>query len=131
MPTNRTRINRQPVERITPEAIKLFEAMERLECTCPPRDWEGEYWKHTPCRGCDRWWELHSRLYHLLGCKPWQWPCVEHPAAVPGYPEGSLAALAWNPDLGARARWKALDRAAREARRAKREAKRAVLRAPG
>ena len=86
----------------------------------------GEYWEHEPCRGCDRWWKLHGKLHRELGCKPWQWPCIEHPDTVSGYPEGSEAYKRWKPDLEAQDCWRALDEAAKEARRAKREARRAV-----
>jgi hypothetical protein len=109
---------------ITPEAIRLFEAMERIECTCAPRDWDGKYWEHEPCPGCDRWWKLHGMLHRELGCKPWDWPCIEHPDSVSGYPEGSEASKRWRPNMEAQELWKALDAAAREARRARREAKR-------
>jgi hypothetical protein len=124
MGTKRVPINRPARMEITNEAIRLFEAMDRIECTCVPRDWDGEYWTHMPCPGCDRWWKLHSKLHRELGCKPWEWPCIQHPDTVSGYPEGSEAYKRWKPDLEAQELWQALDAAAREARRAKREAKR-------
>jgi hypothetical protein len=104
--------------RIMPEAIRLFEEMEGPKCTWSPRDWDGEYWKHEECPGCRRWWDLHALLHRELKCRPWQFPCIEHLATVSGYPEGDEAWKAWKPDLAAQARWRALAKAAKEARRA-------------
>jgi len=50
---------RRPKERmvtITPKAIELFLAMERLE------------------RGCDEWYGLHEQLHRELACRPWEYP---------------------------------------------------------
>ena len=50
---------RRPKERaivITPRAIELYLAMERLE------------------RGCDEWYDLHAELHTELACKPWEYP---------------------------------------------------------
>ena len=50
---------RKPKERavtITPRALELFFAMERLE------------------RGCDEWYDLHCQLHRELQCRPWEYP---------------------------------------------------------
>jgi hypothetical protein len=91
--------------------------MEALECTCPPRDWKGEYWRRTPCDGCEQWWELHSALHDELRLSPWHWPVYEDPAAANPYPEGSVAAKQWAPNKDAIAMYQQLKAAARAARR--------------
>jgi hypothetical protein len=88
--------------------VRLFRQMERLECTCPERDWSGEYWKHTPCAGCERWWELHSLLHDALSLRPFDWPAIESPDARNPYPAGSPAAVQWEPGREAQARYVAL-----------------------
>jgi hypothetical protein len=100
--------------RFSDAAIEAFRKMRELEeqCTCEPRDWEGEYWKHRRCVACDAWWEQHAILADELDdIKLWQWPVVETPGAVPIYPEGSRAARIWKPDLEAQERWRALEQA--------------------
>jgi hypothetical protein len=50
---------RKPKERavtITPRALELFFAMERLE------------------RGCDEWYDLHASLCKEVGAKLWEFP---------------------------------------------------------
>jgi hypothetical protein len=50
---------RRPKERmvtITPKALELFLAMERLE------------------RGTDAWYDLHELLHRELQCRPWEYP---------------------------------------------------------
>lgn len=121
MGTKRVPVGRPPVASITPAALAAFEAMRKLRrtCTCEPIDWGGKYWARGPqCSSCEEWWRQHSILHHELRCKPWQWPCIEHPNSVTCFPEGSPAARAWKPNLEARARWRVLAKAAKDARRA-------------
>ena len=97
MTTKRTPIRRNAQRRITPEVIEAFRQMEiaRQSCTCPPIDWEGEYWKHKECGACDEWWEAHNVLHRALKLPPWQWPAIRYPDAVNPYPTGSFAAKHW------------------------------------
>jgi hypothetical protein len=100
MATKRTPLRRSGQQRrITPEAVALFKEMEALECTCPPRDWEGEYWKHEQCQGCDKWFDLHSRLHDEVGAQLWEWPCIRNRDDPNPYPENCYAA-----ELGEKAR---------------------------
>jgi len=115
--TRRTPIGRHPGPKITPAAIRLFEAMRRVRCTCAPIDWNGKYWERQQCQGCKRWWSLHSDLCDALGSKPWEWPRVEDPDAQNPYPPGCNAHLTWEPNRRAQAMWLALATASREARR--------------
>jgi hypothetical protein len=116
MSSKRKPLNRPPALQITPLAIRLFTEMNAISCTCAPRDWDGKYWEHKPCAGCERWWELHAQLHDELRCRPWEWPCIQSPTAVCPYPPGSPAAQSWRPDESAQQMWQALARAAREAR---------------
>jgi hypothetical protein len=113
--TKRTPIHRSPLPQITPVAVRLFEAMKRCRCTCNP---DPEVF--DDCRGCQKWWRLHNGLHDELGCRPWQWPCVEDPNVPVDDPDTPAD---WQPDLEAQALWNALEAAAREARRAARRAK--------
>jgi hypothetical protein len=106
--TKRTPINRPPAGgQITPETIALFDAMRRCKCVCSERDMGGE------CAGCRRWWELHDQLHAALKLKPWDWPATQNPRSNWVIPE-------------AQERWRKLDAASREARRARRRAKNAM-----
>jgi hypothetical protein len=120
MSSKRKPISRPLRVQITPLAIRLFTEMAAISCTCAPRDWKGEYRGHQECAGCERWWELHRQLHNELGCRPWQWPCIEHPNSVSPYPEGSRTAQTWRPKQEARRMWQALAQAAQEARRTER-----------
>jgi hypothetical protein len=95
MTTKRTPINRPQRRRLTPKAIETFRKM--LEC-------DGE-----------EWWQQHRILCLELRCKPWEFPAVQSPDVVNPYPAGSYAAERWQPDADAQARWRELERAAREA----------------
>jgi len=81
MPTNRrTRLpqSRPPEPTITARAVELFREWDSVECSCPDRDWAGEYWKHRRCPGCARAGELHSRLIDELGARPAKpWETIE------------------------------------------------------
>jgi hypothetical protein len=115
--TKRTPLSRQYRPSITPRAVALFAEMRALVCTCEPRDWSGEYWKHEPCNACRQWWTLHARLHRELGARLWDWPVIESPLSVCPYPAGSAAAKDWTPDERAREMWKLLEQAALAARR--------------
>jgi hypothetical protein len=116
MPTNRRRTKRPTKQQFTPRALALFRKIEKIECTCPPRDWDGEYWKHEECAGCDLWWDLYGELHDELGAPLWDWPCIQHPDAANPWPEGSYMAGQWKPNLVAQELYRALERAAHRRR---------------
>jgi hypothetical protein len=102
MPTTRSPIVRSPLGRITPEAIRLFMAMQRCRCSCEPdRDWV----RKGRCPGCERWSDLHYKLHRELGCYPWE----------DVLPAGDERDDKWG--RRARTRKKALEAAVKEARR--------------
>jgi hypothetical protein len=115
MNTKRTPFARPLRHPISETALEAFRLMRELEgkCTCPPRNWHGEYWKHQQCKACGDWWEQNSILHDALQLRPWQWPAVENPAAENPYSAGSPAAAHWKPKLEAQARWRALEAAER------------------
>jgi hypothetical protein len=120
MTTKRTPIYRPLRRQITAEAVRLFRLMKRIECSCSSRDWKGEYWRHTPCEGCERWWRLHSSLHRELCLPPHHWPAIENPEATCPYPDGCEAARRWTPNERARGVYRELETADRaERRRAK------------
>jgi hypothetical protein len=84
--TKRTPIRRPLRLQISAEAVRLFNEMERVECTCAPRDWDGEHWEHVPCAGCERWWVLNSELCYALALPPGHWPAYANPRAESPYP---------------------------------------------
>jgi hypothetical protein len=102
MSTKRTPIKRPLRPRITAQAISTFRAMNKTVCTCPPPSvTEGVAGGVQPrCHGCEEWFRLHSILHRELGCRPWEYPCVQHPDT-----EGAKA--------DAVARWRELEAAAR------------------
>jgi hypothetical protein len=73
--TKRVPIERRSTVQITERALDLWEAMNRLRCTCLPVIQE-HYWLHKMCASCRRWYDLHTELNDELHCEPWQWPCV-------------------------------------------------------
>jgi hypothetical protein len=103
----RRRSSRPPS--FTPAALEAFRKLHALEdqCTCPERDWNGEYWKHQQCAACDAWWEQFGIIHDELRLQPWDF-AVQHPDATSGYPEGCQADKNWKPDLEAQARYRAL-----------------------
>ena len=111
--TRRVPLARRSAAQITPAAMEAFRRIRSLEaqCTCLPRDWEGEYWKHEPCPACDEWWTQQSMICRQLSLRPWHWPAVENPQAENPYPEGSAAAASWRPDAEARALWRVFEEA--------------------
>jgi hypothetical protein len=104
MATKRTPINRAMRRQITPAAVEAFQQMEKLrtQCTCPPRDWDGEYWKHEQCAACDEWFSHHSVLHDAVGAELGEWPCIYHPDARNPYPVNSPAARSWDKDRAER-----------------------------
>ena len=90
-----------PNQPLTPAAIAAFKRMRVLEneCTCAP-----DAFADTRCAACKEWWVQHSKLHAELRCKPWDWPCVQDPAAPSQYRA---------PDLTAQKRYRALEEAAR------------------
>jgi hypothetical protein len=122
--TRRTPISRQRTPQVTPTAVKIFEAMRRCVCTCDPDD------RFDECPGCKRWWDLHHHLSHELGCKPWEFPCIEEPRGRNPEPTSTYNHELWQPDLAAQERWRALEDGAREMRRAERAARRAKAAPP-
>jgi hypothetical protein len=81
MSTKRTPLARPLQYPISETALRAFRHMCRLEsqCTCAPRDWDGEYWKHEQCKACAEWWKQNSILHDALKLRPWQWPAIEKP----------------------------------------------------
>jgi hypothetical protein len=72
---------------ISDTALRAFRHMRRLErqCSCLPRDWDGEYWKYEQCTACAEWWVQNSILHDALQLRPWQWPAIENPATENPY----------------------------------------------
>jgi hypothetical protein len=66
---------------ISPRAVELYQQMRRLRCTCPPpKPGRNVASLADQCRGCSRWWSLHSELDQALGpTKPWLWPHLREP----------------------------------------------------
>jgi hypothetical protein len=116
--TRRTPIARSRTPPVTPEAVRLFRAMQRCRCTCEP-DRVG----HKQCAGCERWWDLHTELRRETRSKLWDWPCIEDPSEGNPHPPGTYNHERWKPDLEARELWRALDQGAREMRRQERAAR--------
>jgi len=116
MSTKRTPRSRSGVMRVTPRAIKLFDAMQRCNCTCPERDWGGKYWEHEQCAGCVKYYALRDKLHDELKLSPWDWPTVQSPTAENPYPPFHAQFPLWKPDHKAVKRWKILYQASREAK---------------
>src|SRR5262245_27093815 len=96
MPTKRRPKRRALRPQISPEAVRLFVAMERIKCTCSPR-----HPQYAQCDGCEEWSQLEGKLYAVLGLAPFFCAAVEHPDAPTR-----------EPDEEARARWRMLKAAA-------------------
>ena len=99
MTTKRKKMRRglKPPTTFTPEVIAAFRLMESARCTCPPIDWDGEYWKRPPpCEGCEQWWDNHNLLHRALRLPPWQWPQYKSPGDECPYPAGCYAANHWH-----------------------------------
>jgi hypothetical protein len=108
MSTKRVPLHRRPGTTISDEAVRLFAAMEALECTCPEPDEHG--WR-VRCAGCKERWRLDSKLHDELRLRPWE-TCIEDPAAGNPEPPGTHNAARWRPDEGARRRYRDLKAAA-------------------
>jgi hypothetical protein len=115
--TTRTPIDRPARPPITRRAVQLWEAMQRIECTCPPRNWS-RYWEHEICDGCAERNRLRRGIHAELQLKPWEIPAVMAPDAPNPWPVGSRRHAGWRPNADAVERWLALEAAARELRRA-------------
>lgn len=76
MGTKRTPFNRAMRRRISPRALDLFRSLKRASAG-------------------DEWWAIHNDLHDELGCKPWQWPCVENPDAERNYEPAADALALW------------------------------------
>src|SRR5262249_59702505 len=70
---------------ITDAALRLFEEMRALPCTCDDRN------KHRGCPGCDRWWDLHRELRRALNERMWNFPTIsrERPDGRRRWPDDS------------------------------------------
>jgi hypothetical protein len=100
--------------KVTPAALDAFCRMRELDdqCTCKPRDWGDQYWKHTPCPACEQWWQQHEILSGELALPIWNFAVVERPDARSPYPKGSATDKDWRPDREAQERYKTLAKAA-------------------
>jgi hypothetical protein len=100
MTTNRAPKSRRRTSKalapFTPEVLAAFRRMEAATCTCKPTDWEGKYWEHEQCAGCEEWWAAHDILHSGVSLPPHRFPAFHDPAALNPYPEGSNAAARWD-----------------------------------
>jgi hypothetical protein len=106
MSTKRIPIHRPIRAQIPLEALDLFREMKNVECTCLPIDWEGRYWERQGCPGCERWWDLHSRLAHIAGNTTW-YRLSSKALAPNAYPAGRTGAV--EPNERAQVRWRELE----------------------
>jgi hypothetical protein len=90
--TRRVPLGRRPAVQITPRAVELFVAMDKLRCTCPSPKPPTQ----SPCPSCERWYDLNNELHIELHCKPWEWPCVVRRSTT------RAGSTAWNEDIAAR-----------------------------
>jgi hypothetical protein len=114
MGTKRTPVNRPARVQVTPRAVALWEAMQRVECTCEPRNW-ARYWEHERCDGCEERSRLRCAIHAELRLKPYE-RAVQDPDMPNPWPAGSHRHAGWAPDPDAVARWRALKAASRERR---------------
>jgi hypothetical protein len=109
--TKRIPVSRTPIPQITPKAIQLFEAWKRA----------------SGKRECDLEWALLEELHG----RPWQWPFIINPRHDTNpYPPGCNAHRSWQPNLEAQQRWRQLEAALQERRKAEREARKAASAVP-
>jgi hypothetical protein len=121
--TKRTPIKRQPESKITPQAIRLFNQMMRIRCTCAPG-------QRFECSGCRRWEKLDEELGVEMKVPVWRLGrTITNPEGTNPYPVGSYAHRTWQPDHEGRALWLQLAAASRDARREARRAKAAARKA--
>lgn len=115
MPTNRVPIARMRKRSFTPEAIEAFkrlvEVFDTSECSCPPIDWQGEYWRERPrCASCSAYAKAEGELLALLDLRPWE--LLKNPHRASCFPPGSPAAeAAWKHPVNqaGRALWRKLE----------------------
>ena len=67
-----------PLSRITPRAVELFRAMQKLDARS------------------DQWRGLHKELHRELKLRPWQYPAIISPDAPNLYPPNT-AGGEWHP----------------------------------
>jgi hypothetical protein len=110
------RIHRPPRKEISPAAITAFCRIKELEakCSCSPRDWAGDYWKHEPCASCEKKARQMAIIRDELLIPPWQWPPVQNPDVKNPYPAWSVAQRQWKPYPAAQTLWRILEEAAEE-----------------
>src|SRR5438876_5151054 len=90
--TRRVPLARRPAVQITAEAVRLFQAMGKLKCSCP----SPKPATQGPCAGCERWYDLHADLHEELRCEPWEWPCVGRQGPR------RAGSTCWNEDIATR-----------------------------
>jgi len=88
------------------DAVRLFEEMRQLPCTCTA---EAKARYRHDCPGCKRWWTLEPELRHALDLRLWHFPTISRHAPDPRY--------AW-PDDSKQGRWLMLEQAAERRRQA-------------
>jgi hypothetical protein len=91
----RTPVARPPRQRFSDEALDLFAQMLRpRRCTCPPHPPDLPHYEEVArCKNCQRYDELHSKLFHCWPSrKPWFWPVVERPGTECPHPHVQGAA---------------------------------------
>jgi hypothetical protein len=72
---------------ITPQAVEIFKAMTALpDCLCAIS-------LRPPCRSCDQWWALHSRLHGALKLRSYQWPAIESPCSTNSWQKNTAASV--------------------------------------
>jgi|SRR6516162_9309154 hypothetical protein len=112
--TRRTPINRPPGPKITPAAVRLFDTMMRIRCSCDPDD------RYTKCPGCKEWDHLDEMLMFEMKIPRVVYPTISNPAGKNPYPPFTHNYATWKPDLEAQERWLLLAEASRAAKRARR-----------
>ena len=104
--TKRTPLNRRArTLAISDVAIRIFDEMKALACSCSP---EARKDCRDDCPGCRRWWELHPFLRRALNEKMWHFPVISR--------EPPDRRRAW-PDDSEEARWLRLEQASAARRR--------------
>jgi hypothetical protein len=77
MATKRTPVHREIRRQFTPEILDVFRRLR-----------DAEYFSNA-------WWLEHGTLHRQLGCKLWQWPCVEPPGVERNYVVQPEALALW------------------------------------
>jgi hypothetical protein len=126
MPSNRTTIRRERVQRFTVKALKAFAEIRQLaaKCTCakpiyfveemssPAGSKTSVVTRRPRCPACERILALDGILFDELQLAPWDIGCsVEAPDSTNPYPVGCIQHERWAPNADAVERWLALDAA--------------------